>query len=403
MRKLIRNEGITMNCQKLLLLNLGTTSFKFQYYDYSTGETAIAGGMVEGLGGSGSCRIVWPEGETYSACSCQTCTDAFELCGGILREKGVLKEIQDLDAVGYKAVHGGPLSGTRLVDDELLQTMEDFVPLAPAHNPVYLELMRSLRRRYPSLTQAVRFETSFHATIPEYRSAYGVPYRWGEELGIRRYGFHGSSHEYIAGRMRELDPDAKRIISIHLGGSSSLCAIRDGKSIASSMGATPQTGLFQNNRVGDFDVCCIPRLVQEYGSVDAVMKILCTQSGLLGLSGVSNDLREVLAARAEGNRHAELAVRAFADNIVGFVGMFAAYLGGLDAIAFTGGIGQNCRQLREIVCENLGMFRARIMPDMDYPGYDCRISTRESGIAVWVIRTNEEQVLASHIRSLLSL
>jgi len=389
-----------MNCQKLLLLNLGTTSFKFQYYDYSVRESAIAGGIVERIGGSGSCHISWLQGEMHSSCSCQTCTDAFELCSGILREKGVLTKIQDLDAVGYRAVHGGPLSGTRLVDDELLQTMEKFVSLAPAHNPVYLEMMRSLRRRVPSLTQVVRFETSFHSTIPDYRSVYGVPYRWQKELGIRRYGFHGSSHEYIAGRMRELEPEARRIISIHLGGSSSLCAIQDGKSIASSMGATPQTGLFQNNRVGDFDVCCIPRLVQEYGSLDAVMNILYTQSGFLGLSGVSNDIREVLAAREKGDEHAELAVRAFADNIVGYIGMFAAYLGGLDAIVFTGGIGQNCRPLREIVCGNLELFRVRVA-DVDDPGQDCQISTPDSGIAVWVIRTDEEQVLANHIRGLL--
>ena len=146
--------------------------------------------------------------------------------------------------------------------------MEQFVPYAPAHNPVYLELMRNLRERYPALCQAVRFETSFHADIPAFRTAYGIPWQWAEEWGIRRYGFHGSSHEYIAGRMQELEPDAKRVISIHLGGSSSLCAIRDGKSIASSMGATPQTGLFQNNRVGDFDVCCLPELVRRCGSLE---------------------------------------------------------------------------------------------------------------------------------------
>lgn len=390
-----------MKCQRLLLLNLGTTSFKFQLYDFRNGEEVTASGMVERVGGDGFCRLRLPSGAAENLCRCRSCTEAFELCIRLMQEEGVLSSLEELDAVGFKAVHGGSLSGTRLVDEELLQTMERFIPFAPAHNPVYLELMRSLRERYPTLCQAVRFETSFHADIPAFRTVYGVPWQWAEEWGVRRYGFHGSSHEYIASRMQTLEPDAKRIISIHLGGSSSLCAIRDGESIASSMGATPQTGLFQNNRVGDFDVCCLPQLVKRCGSLERVMEILCTQSGFLGLSGVSNDLREVLDARESGNPHADLAVRAFADQIIGYIGMFAAYLGGLDAIAFTGGIGQNCRLLREMVCESLTLFHARLLDGAEYRGEDCRISATDSGISVWVIQTNEEQVLARHIRALL--
>ncbi len=390
-----------MKCQRLLLLNLGTTSFKFQLCDFRNGEAVTASGMVERIGGDGSYRLRLPSGTLQGPCRCRNCTEAFELCIRLMREEDVLSSLEELDAVGFKAVHGGPLSGTRLVDEELLQAMERFVPYAPAHNPVYLELMRNLRERYPALCQAVRFETSFHADIPAFRTAYGIPWQWAEEWGIRRYGFHGSSHEYIAGRMQELESDAKRVISIHLGGSSSLCAIRDGKSIASSMGATPQTGLFQNNRVGDFDVCCLPELVRRCGSLERVMEILCTQSGFLGLSGVSNDLREVLDAREAGDPRADLAVRAFVDQIVGYIGMFAAYLGDLDAIAFTGGIGQNSQVLRKMVCEGLALFRPRLLEDTGYRGEDRRISTADSGISIWVIQTNEEQVLARHIRALL--
>ena len=390
-----------MKCQRLLLLNLGTTSFKFQLFDFSRGETPSASGMVERVGSDRSFySLNLPSGKAEGACSCRTCTEAFALCVSRMGDDGVLPSLEDLDAVGFKAVHGGPLTGTRLVDEELLDVMEQFSPLAPAHNPVYLDLMRALRERYPGLLQAVRFETSFHGTIPDYRTAYGVPWEWREKWGIRRYGFHGSSHEYIAGRMRQLAPSARRVISIHLGGSSSLCAIRDGQSIASSMGATPQSGLIQNNRVGDFDVCCLPELARRCGGLNQAMEILCTRSGFLGLSGVSNDLREVLAAREAGDRRADLAVRAFADEIVGYTGMFAAFLGGLDAIAFTGGIGQNSGVLREMVCAELGLFSIRLLEDDGGAEGDRRISAADSGASVWVIKTDEEQVLARHTRAL---
>ncbi len=176
-----------MKSKKLLLLNLGTTSFKFRLYGGPEGETVVAEGMVDRVGGSGSYSITLPQGKVEAPCACKSCTDAFELCAAVLRENGVLGSLEELDAVGYKAVHGGPLSGTRMVDDALLRAMERFVPFAPAHNPVYLELMKSLRQRYPALRQAARFETSFHATVPAYRTAYGVPYQWQEDLGIRRY------------------------------------------------------------------------------------------------------------------------------------------------------------------------------------------------------------------------
>ena len=386
-----------MKCKKLLLLNLGSTSFKFRFYDYSTGTQAVAEGTVE-CSENGACHIQLPDGKVNRKSGCASCMEAFDLCIALLREKGVLDSVKELDAVGYKAVHGGPVSGTQLVSEYILHTMEQFVPFAPAHNTVYLEMMRSLQQKYPELLQIARFETAFHQTIPEYRAVYGVPYEWEEKYGIRRYGFHGSSHEYIAHRMSELQPEAKNIISIHLGGSCSLCAIQNGKSIASSMGATPQGGLFQNNRVGDFDVFCLPLLVQQYGSLDETMRQLCTQSGLKGLSGVSNDLREVLKARDNHDPRADLAVQAFVDNVVGYVGMFAAYLCGIDAIVFTGGIGQNCAPVREMVCKKLKLFQLKLLPYGDERAKDYKISTPDSGAAVWVIAANEELVLARHIR-----
>ena len=255
-------------------------------------------------------------------------------------------------------------------------------------------MMRRVQERYPGLTQIACFETAFHATIPLERTVYGIPYEWVEQLGMRRYGFHGSSHSYIAWKMEREAPEARRLVSVHLGGSSSLCAIRDGRSIATSMGATPQSGLFHNNRVGDLDVFCLPVIIHQTGGVEAAMKALSGQSGLLGLSGVSNDMRKEEEAAAQGNERAQLAIGAFADEIVGYIGMYTAYLGGLDAICFTGGIGLNDASLRQRIADRLSFVNARLDPRCNRSGYEGRISTPDSGVAIWAFETNEEIMVA---------
>jgi acetate kinase len=305
-----------------------------------------------------------------------------------------------LDAVGYKAVHGGPISGVRPVNDELLEVMDSFISFAPAHNPIYINMMRRLKEQRPELFQAAYFETSFHTTVPLYRAIYGVPYEWVEDIGIRRYGFHGSSHSFIAQEISRLEPMAKRVISIHLGGSSSLCAILEGKSIATSMGATPQSGIFHNNRVGDMDVFCLPELVKRHsGDLSLVMKRLSSESGFLGISGVSNDLREVLAARDKGDYRAELAVRAFVDGIVGYIGMYTAFLGGLDAVVFTGGIGLRSAVIRSMVCDALVFLPLKLDYDKNNSPGSGKISTDSSGVSVWVLETNEELMIARKIKN----
>ena len=275
---------------KIFIMNLGTTSFKFKLYRCDEGaQEVLAEGELESVGAKESAwSMSYPDGRRREGK--QPIADhgvAFAHFAQLLQEDGTLKDLSDLDAVGYKAVHGGSLSGTLPVDDALMEEMERMVPLAPAHNPIYLTAMKTIRERFPLLKQIARFETSFHGTIPEKRVTYGVPYQWKEELGIRRYGFHGSSHQYIAGKVKALQPNARRIVSCHLGGSSSICAILDGKSVATSMGATLQTGLFNNNRVGDFETFCIKPVMDHYGySLDETLEILSKKSGLLGLSGV---------------------------------------------------------------------------------------------------------------------
>lgn len=335
-------------------------------------------------------------------CTCAVHGDAMDLCIDILIKNNVIKSIGDVDAIGYKAVHGGSITGAQLVDDNLIKVMDNLSSFVPAHNPIYISTMRSLQAKYPDLKQVAYFETSFHATIPEYRAVYGVPYKWYTDFGIRRYGFHGSSHSYIAWKLNELEPTAKRIVSIHLGGSSSLCAIKDGISIAESMGATTQSGLFHNNRVGDFDAFCIPDLIKRYnGDVEEVFHQLSTKGGFLGISGVSNDLRAVLQARSEGNKRAALAVKAFTDSIIGYIGMFTAYLGGLDSIVFTGGIGQHCSIIREMVCNELGWLSVYIDSDKNSEAREERIDSQKSRVSVWVLETNEELMVARQVHKLI--
>lgn len=392
--------------KKIFIMNLGTTSFKFKLYRNSGGEfSVLASGEIESVGAAMShyALELAHGGKQTGDTPIPDHGAGFAFCAEALQKAGLLESLADLDAVGYKAVHGGSLSGTRLVDDTLLAEMERLVPLAPAHNPIYLSAMRDIRTRYPELTQVARFETSFHSTIPDCRTTYGVPYRWREELGVRKYGFHGSSHEYIAGKTAELVPHAKKVISCHLGGSSSICAILDGKSVATSMGATPQSGLFHNNRVGDFDIFAVPAVMDRYGcSFKDVLQELSGQAGLLGISGVSNDLRLVIGAMEEGNPQAKLAVETLADNILGYIGMYTAYLGGLDALVFTGGIGTNSALLREMVCARLGWLGVALDEEKNAGGSGEWISAPGSKVTVLRLKTDEELVVARNVAALLA-
>lgn len=380
--------------KRILVLNLGSTSFKFKLYEMGEKENLLATGGVENIGTEGSYKIKADSKEKKDSCFCRTHADALELCMDVLNQLEVPVNMETLDAVGYKAVHGGSVSGSRLIDEALLAEMEKMVPLAPAHNPVYLAMMKSVRAKYPKLTQIACFETAFHQTMPLERAVYGIPYEWVEQYGIRRYGFHGSSHSYIAWKMSQESPQARRVISVHLGGSSSLCAIRDGKSIASSMGATPQSGIFHNNRVGDLDVFCLPVLAEKLGGLEKALKALSSQGGFLGLSGISNDMRDVDRAAKEGDRRAELAIAAFADEIVGYIGMFTAYLGGTDAIVFTGGIGLNDAAFRQRVADKLGFLQVKLDAERNVRGYEGKISAADSGAEVWAWETNEELMVA---------
>lgn len=367
----------------VLVANLGSTSFKFKLLDMERDGEELSRGGYERIGQSGA---------------------SFKNHADVIDQ--IIKDLPDQpQAIGFKAVHGGPISGAVRVTEEVIATMEQFADVAPAHNPPYITAMRAFKQKLPNVPQVAAFETAFHQTIPLARQVYAIPHEWTEKLGIRRYGFHGASHRYIGSRVQELlgKESARRIISCHLGGSSSICAIENGKSIATSMGLTPQTGLPQNNRVGDFDTFALQRLLKHGLSVDEVLKKLGKEGGLLGISGVSNDMRDVEREAAAGNARAKLAIDAFVESARHYIGAYLVALGGCDVLAFTGGIGENGSAIRESICRNLEWAGIVIDPIKNQArGQETKISKVESNTEIWIVPTNEELIVARQTESVLN-
>jgi acetate kinase len=393
---------------KILVANLGSTSFKYRLYDLEDGsEALLARGAVERIGADSATVVLHsPLGEFERAEPVKDHGDAVRICLDQLTDPGlgVIESAADVAAIGFKTVHARNLTGVHLVDESVLEAMEAFADVAPAHNPPYVKAMRMLRERFPDLPLVAALETGFHRTIPEALQRYAIPEEWTTRLGIRRWGFHGASHRYIAGRMAELfRRDDLRIISCHLGGSSSLCAIRGGKSVACSLGMSPQSGLPHNNRVGDFDVFALPVLLRETGlSVQGILDILANESGLQGLSGAGRDLRDIENSAAGGNAQAALALDVFIASVRHYLGAYLVEMGGANVIAFTGGIGENSSLIRSGVCRGLEWFGITLDPERNAGGpSERRVSTEGSRVEVWTVPTNEELVVARQARDLL--
>ena len=311
--------------------------------------------------------------------------------------RGCLRDASEVSAIALKTVHGGRYSGVQRVTPDVLAAMEEVCGVAPAHNPPYIAAMRLLAEKLPQIPLVAVFETDFHATIPSHNQTYAVPYEWSESHSIRRWGFHGASHRYIAGRTAELlGRNDLRIISCHLGGSSSLCAIRHGQSVATSMGMSPQSGLPQNNRVGDFDAFALPRIMRQTGkSLAEVLSMLANQGGLLGISGISGDYRDIAEAAGKGNARARLALDVYTASVRHYLGAYLVELGGADAIVFTGGIGENRSDLRTAVCRNLAELGIVLDPQANQQARgEVAIHAPQSRVQIWVMPTNEELVVA---------
>lgn len=386
---------------KVLVANLGSTSFKYRLFDISN-QTELARGGIDRIGEASSHCFV--EIGDHKAEVDQNIPDhaaAVSICLQQLTdsEHGCLKSVEEVAGIGFKAVFAGDLSGVRVVNEELLQKMEALSDIAPAHNPPYVDAMRQLQSAFPNLPLVAALETGFHETIPFEHRAYAVPYEWYTDHEIRRWGFHGASHRFIAGRVAEiLKRDDLKIISCHLGGSASICAIADGKSQATSMGMSPQGGLPNNNRVGDFDAYSIPVIMKATGlTFEQVLQEMSSKGGLLGISGLSADCRDLEEAAADGHDRAEKALKLFEASIRSYVGGYMALLGGIDVIVFTGGIGENSERIRTNVCRNMqwaGIELDAAKNSAVKRNTEVCISADNSKVQAWVIPTNEELVVA---------
>jgi acetate kinase len=384
---------------KILVANLGSTSFKYRLFDLPS-EKQCARGGIDRIGQASSACFIEADGRREESAACvPDHAEAVRICLSQLTDAqwGCLTSVSEVGAIGFKTVFAGRLDGVRFVDEELLAEMESLSVVAPAHNPPYAHAMRELGRAFPDIPLVAALETGFHATVREESRIYAVPYEWKTEHDVQRWGFHGASHRYIAGRIAEiLGRDDLRVISCHLGGSNSLSAIRDGHSVANSMGMSPQTGVPHNNRVGDFDPFALPVLMKATGkSLAELLDDLANKSGLLGISGISGDVRDLEEAASKGHRRADLALDAFVAAIRHYVGAYLALLGGAEVIVFTGGIGENSRRVRTGVCRDMEWAGISLDRERNHNVRgETRISRDDSRLAVWVVPTNEELVIA---------
>ena len=390
---------------KILVLNCGSSSVKYKLLDMDTNEVLGAGG-VEKIGMKGSFlkhvrrdgKKVVLKGEILEH------QLAVEYILGVLTSEkhGAIKSLEEINAVGHRVVHGGEkFNSSVLITDEVIQKIVECIDIAPLHNPPNLAGIQAINELLPLVPQVAVFDTAFHQTMPEYAYMYGIPYSLYKKYGIRRYGFHGTSHRYVSKRACEflgLDYSKTRMITAHIGNGASITAIENGKSVDTSMGFTPIEGLMMGTRSGDVDLGVVTFLMEKemIGSA-SVSTLFNKHSGVLGISGISSDMRDIENAIEDGNERAKLAMEMYEYRIKKYVGSYAAALGGVDVIVFTGGVGENQTQTREYVCEGLGFMGVKIDNELNAKsrGKEVLLSTPESTVKVVVIPTDEEFMIAS--------
>ena len=385
----------------VLICNVGSTSLKYKLFDMPS-ERVLAEAKTDRVGSRHASVFSYKNNEngtsvTEKSADIPTYKEGIEKFIAALTdsETGAVPAIGDVDAIGFKPVIGKGFSGVHDMDDHCIRGMEEYFHVAPVHNSAYLEAVRAFKAILPDMPMVGVFEPHFHRTIPEKSRVYGIPYEWTQKYGLRKYGYHGASHRYVSETAPSLGK-ADRIISCHLGGSGSICAIKDGRSMDNSFGFSLQSGLLHANRVGDLDPFIIMYLLKDGMPLDELYNGLVYKGGLLGLSGVSNDLRDIQNAAADGNDRAQLAIDTFCHGIRSYIGGYYAELGGLDMLVFTGGIGEYSATVRRTVCQNLE--HMGIMLD-DTANDGCSgtmdvISAANSPVKIAVIPANEELILA---------
>jgi acetate kinase len=391
--------------EKILVINCGSSSLKYSFYDTGD-ESRHAQGAIERIGLEGTkLKHHGPKGELKRPLENLDFTEAFKAMTAELtaKETGVIGGIGEVSVVVHRMVHGGEkfAEGT-LLTDELIAEIEKLSPLAPLHNPVMLAGIKEMRRLYPAVPHVAVFDTAFHHTLPPYAYLYGVPYELYEKKAVRRYGFHGSSHSYVSLRAAQFlkrRPNEMRVVSCHLGNGSSLCAIDHGRSVDTSMGFTPLEGLLMGTRCGDLDPGVIGYLERNENLTSTqIDEMLNKKSGLLGLSGVSSDMREILTAADQGNRRAIVALKTFCYRVRKYIGAYVASLGGLDAVIFTGGIGQGSAVVRALALQGLECMGIKLDESRNRQAREfrevTRITTDDSKVVVLVVPTDEERMMA---------
>ena len=386
---------------KILVINAGSSSLKYQLMDPDTGDV-FAKGLCERIGIDGRLNHKAPakDVKVVREIPMPTHAEAIAAVLEILMDpvNGVLSSVDEIDAVGHRVVHGGmKFAEPCLIDEACLEAVRACIPLGPLHNPANLLGIEACQKIMPKTPQVAVFDTAYHMTMPPKAYRYAIPDEYYEKDSLRRYGFHGTSHRYIAKRVEALMGKGLKLINCHLGNGSSLAAIYDGKCQDTSMGLSPLCGVPMGTRVGDVDNTVLQFICKNYGkSVDEVMTILNKKSGVYALSGgVSSDFRDLEAGAANGNEKCQLALDKFAYEVKKYIGAYAAALGGLDVLVFTAGVGENGVLMRSMICEGLEFLGVKLDPEKNKLRGDERIiSAEDSKVTVWVIPTNEELMIA---------
>jgi acetate kinase len=396
---------------KILVLNSGSSSIKFRLMESDTARV-LARGLIERIGEeNGRMRYLrGDDGESVREEPIEDHRKGLSMVLETLTDPGVgaLKSLEEIEAIGHRVVHGGEeFSDSVLIDDEVIAGIEKCSPMAPLHNPHNLEGIRAAMKNLPGTPNVAVFDTAFHQTMPPVAYIYPLPWEYYEDKRIRRYGFHGPSHQYVAARAAEMmgrPPEELCIVTCHLGNGCSLTAVKNGRSIDTSLGYGTMCGVMMGTRCGDVDPAIIVELAKSHGMTpEEINRVIYKESGLLGISGVSRDMRDVEEAAESGNRRAALALDLFADKVRKYIGGYAVTMGALDAVVFTAGVGENGPEIREKICSGLEVLGASIDPERNLArGREEDITGPDSRVRVLVIPTNEELMIARETAGLVA-
>ena len=391
----------------VLVINAGSSSLKYQLMNPETGDVS-AKGLCERIYIDGRLTHKVGDKKVVKDIPMPTHSEAIQAVLEILVDpvEGVIKAVDEIDAVGHRVLHGGmEFFDSCIINDEVIAAIEKCIPLGPLHNPANLMGIRACQAVMPKTPQVAVFDTAFHMTMPPKAYRYAIPTEYYKNDSIRRYGFHGTSHKYVAKRTAELVGKKEfKMVNCHLGNGSSMSAVKDGKCQDTTMGLTPLAGVPMGTRSGDIDAAVVQFICNKYGmSVDECLNMLNKKSGVLALSGVSSDFRDLEDGAANGNADCQLALEKFSYEVAKYVGAYAAALNGLDVLTFTAGVGENGPATRQAVCDYLGFLGVKLDPEKNkVRGKEMKISTEDSKVEVWVVPTNEELMIAQDTAELVN-